>query len=91
LRKDESGSPVFIADKQFDAERNGTLMKSMKKFGWSSILSERNPSTGQITPGTTHYSGYTDKNGNWESVRHNNHYHAQRFHPILIPYKPYKP
>ena len=91
LRKDESGNPVLITDKQFDAERNGTLMKSMKKFGWSSILSERNPSTGQITPGTTHYSGYTDKNGNWKSVRHNNHYHAQRFHPKLIPYKPYKP
>ncbi|MFZ2782798.1 MAG: RHS repeat-associated core domain-containing protein, partial [Sediminibacterium sp.] len=91
LRKDESGSPVLITDKQFDAERNGTLMKSMKKFGWTSILSEKNPSTGQITPGTTHYSGYTDKNGNWKSVRHNNHYHAQRFHPKLIPYKPYKP
>ncbi len=90
LRKDKSGEPVLTTDKQFDAERNTTMIGALKKFGWTSVLSEKNPSTGKITPGTTHYSGYTDKNGNWNPVRHNNHFHIQKFHPNLIQHKPFK-
>jgi RHS repeat-associated protein len=83
LRLDKSVSPVLTTSSQFDAKRSATLMGALKKFGWTSILSEKNPSSGYITPGTTHYSGYTDKKGNWVPVRHNNHFHVQKFKPNL--------
>jgi len=92
LRLDQSGKPVLTTDAQFDATRNANLVGSLKKFGWASVLSEENPTTGHITPGTTHYSGYTDnETGNWVPVRHNNHFHIQKFKPNLLPYTPYKP
>jgi hypothetical protein len=89
LRLDKSGKPVLTTDSQFDISRNESLINSLTKFGWTSFLSEKNPSTGYITPGTTHYSGYTDKKtGKWIPVRHNNHFHVQKFKPNLIPYTP---
>jgi RHS repeat-associated protein len=92
LRLDQSGKPVLTTDEQFDAIRSATLIGSFKKFGWTSILSEKNPTTGYITPGATHYSGYIDKKtGNWVPVRHNNHFHIQKFKPNLVRYTPYKP
>lgn len=91
LRLDKSGSPVETTDKQFDAGRNADFVSALKKYGWTSILSETNPSTGYITPGATHYSGYTDKKtGEWIDVRHNNHFHIQKFNPSIIPYTPFK-
>lgn len=91
LRLDGSGQKVLTTDAQFDVQRNANLISGLRKFGWISILSEKNPTTGYITPGTTHYSGYTDKTGKWIPVRHNNHFHIQKFKPNLIEYKPFKP
>lgn len=83
LRIDQSGQPVLTTDKQFDAARNAKLIEALQTFGWSSVLSEKNAANGYITPGTTHYNGYRDKKG-WHPVRHNNHYHIQRFNPRII-------
>ncbi len=83
LRIDRSGKPVLTSDKQFDTERNSRLIGAFRLYGWNSVLSERNANTKYITPGTTHYNGYRDKNGKWHPVRHNNHYHIQRFKPHL--------
>lgn len=83
LRTDEAGGPVLITDSKFDAERSADLVSSMKKYGWTSVLSEKNPTTGYITPGTHNYSGYTNKKGQWIPVRHNNHFHFQKFKPHI--------
>lgn len=71
VRSDRSGAPVLVSDKQFDKEANTLLIKNAMLFGWTSILSERH--NGWITPGTTHYS----------KVRHNNHYHIQKYFPKI--------
>jgi len=71
LRKDKSGSPVLVSNSQFDKTRNSTLITAFKKFGWTSVLSEK--SGGYITPGTTHYN----------KSRHNNHFHIQKYKPKL--------
>lgn len=81
LRKDMSGDPVLVSQDQFDKERNELLISSLMNFGWTSVLSETY--NGYITPGTTNYTGYTDKKGIWHSVRHNNHFHIQKFSPKL--------
>ncbi|MCA0427273.1 MAG: RHS repeat-associated core domain-containing protein [Bacteroidetes bacterium] len=90
LRLDHSGEPVLTTNSEFDANRNEKLIRALKKFGWRSILSEKNSFTGYITPGTTHYSGYRSrKSGNWINVRHNNHFHIQKFKPNLKPFTPF--
>ena len=92
LRLDHSGMPVLTTNAQFDAKRNATLVSSLKKYGWTSVLSEKNSKNGYITPGTTHYSGFISKEtGKWIPVRHNNHFHAQSFKPKLVSFIPYKP
>ncbi len=84
LRLDQSGKAVLTTDNQFDAARNARLIEAFRKFGWTSILSEKNPATNYLTPGTTNYSGYSDARKVWHAVRHNNHYHIQHFKPHLI-------
>jgi RHS repeat-associated protein len=70
LRTDQSGNPVTVFDNQFDLSRNTELVKTLNKFGWSDILSERNKK-GNLVPGTRHYS----------KSRHHNHFHIQGFNP----------
>lgn len=86
LRIDYTNRQVLITDRQFDAARSARLVEAFKKFGWSSILSERNPETGYITPGTTHYYKrfFNKSTGQWEEVTHKNHFHIQRFTPHLV-------
>ena len=72
IRKDRSGDACLVSSSEFDKEANTRFVQEAKKFGWTSILSERH--NGWITPGTTHYR---------KTARHNNHYHLQRFKPML--------
>jgi hypothetical protein len=72
IRKDRSGDACLVSSSEFDKDANTKFVEEAKKFGWKSILSERHK--GWITPGTTHYR---------KTARHNNHYHLQRFKPML--------
>lgn len=71
IRKDRSGAKVLVSDFQFDLEASTSFIKNAELFGWTSVLSERY--NGWITPGTT----------NFTTPRHNNHYHLQRFKPLI--------
>ena len=81
LRTDQAGTPVTVNNTAFDKQRNTDYVSALRKFGWTDILSETNNS-GYITPGTRHFSGYTDKKtGQWVNSRHHDHFHTQGFQP----------
>jgi hypothetical protein len=84
LRTDQAGTPVTVDNIAFDRQRNTNLVSALGRFGWTNVLSERD-NTGYITPGTNHFSGYTDRQtGEWRNSRHNNHFHLQGFRPNFI-------
>jgi RHS repeat-associated protein len=75
LTKDKSGDKVLLGDENFDMERQNDFNKSLQKFGWKSMLSEKFKPFGEsektLLEGTTHYS----------KSRHNNHLHLQAYNP----------
>ena len=97
LRTDKSGERVNVFDVALDWDRQSSFNGSLKKFGWSSLLSERfSPgadmngypvSSGSplLLPHTSHYTKFENSKGEplKTPVRYYHHLHTQRFNPNL--------
>jgi len=77
LRKDESGGPVLLQDKQFDMPRQNELNDALHKFGWKNMLSER------FTPAGGKEEGLLNHTGHYSKSRHHNHLHLQGYAPNI--------
>lgn len=77
LRKDESGGPVLLLDKQFDMTRQNEFNDALHKFGWKNMLSERFTPAGGKDEVLLNYTSHYSKS------RHHNHLHLQGYAPNI--------
>ena len=97
LRSDKSGGRVNVWDVDLDWDRQSSFNSSLKKFGWTSLLSEEFSPGADINghpvssghpmklPNTTHYAKFFNSKGEAlkNPIRHYHHLHVQRFKPNL--------
>jgi hypothetical protein len=91
LKMGASLHPLSFAN-QSKFNETGVINAASNKIDFgSTTLTKKVQEILDAKPSLIEYAKKALLNGKWKSIRHNNHYHAQRFHPKLIPYKPYKP